>query len=403
MQGLASITDMDVAGKRLLVRADLNVPTEGGRITDATRITRFAVGMRVLLQRGARLVILTHFGRPEPGEMNAEFSVDKLRPALAEALGVPVRFSDVCADNSAVILSQQLQDGEALLCENLRLNPGETSNDAGFAAELAKLGDIYVNDAFSCAHRAHASTEALAHLLPATAGPLMIEEINALSAALEDPKRPSIAIVGGAKVSSKITVLKNLVQKLDGVIIGGGMANTFLFADGAPMGTSLHEADQVDIVREIRRLAKASDCALYLPRDVVISREFKAGAADQVVGAHDCPDDAMILDAGPVATAEFQTVLSGARTILWNGPLGAFEIPPFDKATVELARHAAELTRQAKAVSVAGGGDTVAALNVAGVSQDFTYVSSAGGAFLEWLEGKTLPGIAALTGSSKAA
>lgn len=397
------ISDMDVAGKRLLVRADLNVPTEGSRVTDATRIERFAAGMRPLLARGAKLVILTHFGRPKPNEMNSSFSVDKLRPALSEALGVPVRFSDVCADDSAVILSRQIPEGEAILCENLRLNPGETANDPGFAAQLARLGDIYVNDAFSVAHRAHASTEAVARLLPAAAGPLMVEEIEALDAALDAPKRPSVAIVGGAKVSSKIAVLKHLVQKLDAVIIGGGMANTFLFADGAPMGKSLHEPDQIDTAREIRRLAEKSGCYLHLPQDVVVAREFKAGAEAQVTDAFACPADAMILDAGPAALAGFQSVLTGAKTILWNGPLGAFEIPPFDTATVALARTAAELTRQGRAVTVAGGGDTVAALNAAGVTQDFTYVSTAGGAFLEWLEGKTLPGIAALTGAAAAA
>ncbi len=403
MQGLTSILDMDVAGKRLLVRADLNVPTEGGAITDATRIQRFAAGMRVLLARGARLVILTHFGRPVLGEMNPEFSVDKLRPALSQALGVPVRFSDVCADQSAVILSRQLRDGEALLCENLRLNAGETTNDPGFAAKLAKLGDIYVNDAFSCAHRAHASTEALAHVLPAAAGPLMIEEISALSAALDAPKKPAVAIVGGAKVSSKIAVLKNLVQKLDGIIIGGGMANTFLFADGAPMGTSLHEADQIDTVNDIRALAEKSGCKLHLPQDVVVAREFRAGARSRVIDAHACPEDAMILDAGPQSLTDFQNVLTDAQTILWNGPLGAFEISPFDQSTVLLARSAADMARQGLATCVAGGGDTVAALNLAGVAQDFTYVSSAGGAFLEWLEGKTLPGIAALNGPAQAA
>jgi len=400
---LPRITDMDVAGKRLLVRADLNVPTEGGRVTDATRIERFAQGMRPLLEHGARLVVLTHFGRPKPNELNSSFSVDKLRPALARALGVPVRFSDVCADESAVILSRQLANGEALLCENLRQNPGETVNDPGFAAQLARLGDIYVNDAFSVAHRAHASTEAVAHLLPAAAGPLMVEEIEALDAALDAPRRPSVAIVGGAKVSSKIAVLKNLVQKLDAVIVGGGMANTFLYADGAPMGKSLHEADQIDTVREIRRLADKAGCYLHLPQDVVVAREFRAGAEAQVVDAFACPADAMILDAGPQALAGFQSVLSGAKTILWNGPLGAFEIPPFDAATVALARRAADLTRQGKAITVAGGGDTVAALNAAGVTHDFTYVSTAGGAFLEWLEGKTLPGIAALTGAAAAA
>jgi len=400
---IARITDMDVTGKRLVVRADLNVPTEDGQITDTTRIDRFAAGMRPLLARGARLVILTHFGRPESNELDSSYSVDKFRPALAEALGVPVRFSDVCADDSAVILSQQLADGEALLCENLRLNPGETANDPGFAAQLARLGDIYVNDAFSCAHRAHASTEALARLLPAAAGPLLVEELAALGAALDAPRRPSVAIVGGAKVSTKIAVLKHLVQRLDAVIIGGGMANTFLFADGAPMGKSLHEADQVETVREIRRLADKAGCSLHLPQDVVVAREFRAGADSLVVAAGACPGDAMILDAGPKTLAEFDTVLAGAKTILWNGPLGAFEIPPFDTATVGLARTAAARTRKGHAVSVAGGGDTVAALNAAGVTQDFTYVSTAGGAFLEWLEGRTLPGIAALNGAAAAA
>jgi phosphoglycerate kinase len=401
--GMQEITKMDVRGQRLLVRADLNVPMMDGAIIDASRIDRFAAGMRPLLQRGARLVILTHFGRPDPNEMNAAFSVDKLRPALSQALGVPVRFSDVCADQSAVTLSNQLQNGEVLLCENLRLNPGETTNDPGFAAALARLGDIYVNDAFSCAHRAHASTEALAHLLPATAGPLMIEEINALGAALEMPKHPSVAIIGGAKVSSKIAVLKNLVQKLDAIIIGGGMANTFLYADGAPMGKSLYEADQVDTVAEIRKLADRAGCALHLPQDVVVAREFQAGARSRVVDAHACPDDCMILDAGPRALAQFQDVLTDAETILWNGPLGAFEIPPFDRSSVLLARSAADLSRQGLAVTVAGGGDTVAALNLADVTHEFTYVSAAGGAFLEWLEGKTLPGIAALMGHAKAA
>ncbi len=398
-----AITDQDVTGKRLLVRADLNVPTKDGQVTDSTRIDRFAAGMRPLLARGARLVILTHFGRPKVGAATPETSLAQLRPALSEALGVPVQFANSCTDDAALAASQQLHNGEVLLCENLRLNGGETTNDADFAAQLARLGDIYVNDAFSCAHRAHASTEALAHLLPATAGPLMIEEIKALSAALEVPKRPSVAIVGGAKVSSKISVLKNLVQRLDAIIIGGGMANTFLFADGAPMGTSLHEADQIETVREIRALAAQSGCALHLPRDVVVAREFKAGARKQVLGAHECPDDCMILDAGPQALADFQSVLAECETILWNGPLGAFEIPPFDQSTMMLAQTAAELTRQGMAVSVAGGGDTVAALNAAGVAQDFTYVSTAGGAFLEWLEGKTLPGIAALMGAAKAA
>ncbi len=400
---LPAITDLDICGKRLLVRADLNVPVEAGRVTDATRIERFAAGMRPLLQRGARLVILTHFGRPDPNEHNSSYSVDKLRPALSKALGVPVRFSDVCADRSAVILSEKLADGEVLLCENLRLNPGETTNDPAFAAELAKLGDIYVNDAFSCAHRAHASTEAIAHLLPATAGPMLTEEINALTAALEAPKRPAVAIVGGAKVSSKIDVLRNLVAKVDTVIVGGGMANTFLFADGAPMGLSLHESDQLDTVKAIRQAAKTSGCRILLPRDVVCATDFRADAPNVTVLANTCPADHMILDAGPEAVAEFESAIEAAATILWNGPLGAFEISPFEMATVRLAKKAAELTRTGKAVSVAGGGDTIAALNTANAADDFTYVSGAGGAFLEWLEGKELPGIAALMTAPKAA
>lgn len=400
---LQRISDMDVRGRRLLVRADLNVPVENGKVTDATRIERFAEGMKPLLAKGARLVILTHFGRPDPNVLDSRFSVDKLRPALAAALGIPVRFSDVCADRSAVILSEQLQDGEALLCENLRLNPGETQNDPAFAAELAKLGDIYVNDAFSCAHRAHASTEALAHLLPAAAGPLLIEEIEALGAALESPKRPAVAIVGGAKVSSKIDVLRNLVSRVDAVIVGGGMANTFLFADGAPMGKSLHEADQVETVAAIREAAAKSGCRILLPADVVAAGDFKAQAPNVTVSADACPGDHMILDAGPEAVTGFEAELDQAATILWNGPLGAFEMQPFDAGTIRLARKAAELTKAGKTVSVAGGGDTVAALNTAGVTGDFTYVSTAGGAFLEWLEGKTLPGIAALNRAAKAA
>lgn len=401
--GVPSIMDIDVHGKTLVVRADLNVPVENGKITDSTRISRFAAGMKPLLERGARLVILTHFGRPKPNVLDPAFSVDKLRPALAEALGVPVKFSDTCVTEAAKIHASGLADGQALLCENLRYNPGETANDTAFAQKLAALGDIYVNDAFSCAHRAHASTEAIARLMPAYAGPLLEEEMRMLGAALAAPKRPSVAIVGGAKVSSKIAVLKNLVAKVDHIIIGGGMANTFLFADGAPMGKSLHEADEVDTVREIRDLAKAANCTLHLPEDVVCAKDFAAHAEHVVVDNDACREDFMILDAGPKALAAFQSVLADCNTILWNGPLGAFETQPFDQSTMLLAQTAADLTRQGLAVSVAGGGDTVAALNAAGVVGDFTYVSSAGGAFLEWLEGKTLPGIAALQDAAKAA
>jgi len=388
---------MDVAGKRLVVRADLNVPFHrDGTVSDATRITRFAEGMKPLLAAGARLVILTHLGRPK-GQRNPDLSTQSIQSTLAKALGVDVAFVDACVGEVAEAAAAALSDGQVLLCQNVRFEPGEEANEAALAAGFARLGDIYVNDAFSCAHRAHASTAAIATQMTATAGPLMLGEINALTKALEAPKRPSVAIVGGAKVSSKISVLKNLVGKLDAVIIGGGMANTFLFADGAPMGKSLYEADQLDTVAEIRALAEKSGCKLLLPIDVVVAREFKAGARKQIVAKDACPKDSMILDAGPEALRDFEAELACAQTILWNGPLGAFEIPPFDHSTKMLARAAADMTRAGLAVSVAGGGDTVAALNVADAADDFTYVSTAGGAFLEWLEGKTLPGLAALT------
>ena len=393
---LPRIEDMDVAGKRLLVRADLNVPVEQEWVTDATRIDRFAAGMRPLLARGARPVILTHFGRPKPGERDPALSVRKLRPVLSEALSAPVRFSETCTGPEAEAMTRQLADGEVLLCENLRFDAGETANDPAFAAELAKLGDIYVNDAFSCAHRAHASTAAVAALLPVAAGPLLSEELRALGDALEAPARPAVAIVGGAKVSTKIAVLKNLVGKLDAVIVGGGMANTFLLADGVPVGRSLSEPDHVGTVQEIRRLAAEADCRIVLPVDIVTARELSREAVATVRALGDCPPDELILDAGPRSRDMFAEVLDGARTLLWNGPPGAFEYPAFADTTFAVARHAAALTRAGVLTSVAGGGDTVAALNAAGATYDFTYVSTAGGAFLEWLEGRTLPGIAAL-------
>lgn len=399
---ITPISQMEVRGKRLLVRADLNVPLDGQTITDDTRIERFAAGMRPLLAQGARLVILTHLGRPG-AKMDAVFSVDKLRPALSKALQTKVRFSDTSVGPAAEIHAANLGDGDVLLCENVRYNRGEDQNDHKLAAGFARLGDIYVNDAFSCSHRAHASTDAITHYLTATAGPLLIEELNALESALNTQKGPAVAIVGGAKVSTKIPVLKNLVQKLDSVIIGGGMANTFLFANGAPMGASLHEPDQIETVVEIQALAHQCGCTILLPEDVVCADRFEAGAEAIATSATRCPSGAMILDAGPLATARFIRHMTFARTILWNGPLGAFEIPPFDTATTALARATARLVRAGSAVAVAGGGDTVAALNMAGVADDFTYVSSAGGAFLEWLEGRELPGIAALTRVAQAA
>ena len=399
---LPRIEDMDVAGKRLLVRADLNVPVEQEWVTDATRIDRFAAGMRPLLARGARLVILTHYGRPDPAVRESGLSVERLCPALSEALGVPVRFAASCTGRDAVALSGQLADGEAMLCENLRYDAGETANDPAFAAELARLGDIYVNDALSCAHRAHASIVAVASLLPAAAGSLLAEELQALSDALEAPRRPSVAIVGGAKVSTKIAVLKNLVGKLDAVIVGGGMANTFLLADGVPVGRSLSEPDHVGTVQEIRRLAAEADCRIVLPVDLVTARELSRGAVAAARALDACPPDELILDAGPRSRALFNEVLDGAGTLLWNGPPGAFEFPAFANTTIAVARHAAALTRAGALTSVAGGGDTVAALNAAGAADDFTYVSTAGGAFLEWLEGRTLPGIAALEAAAEA-
>lgn len=392
---MKSLSAIDVKGKRLLVRADLNVPMQDGKVSDASRITRFAQGMKPLLACGARLVILTHFGRPK-GVADPALSTRWLRDDLSRALGCPVGFVSTCRGLDAEVAAGSLGAGCVLLLENVRFEPGEEKNDDTLARALARLGDIYVNDAFSCAHRAHASTEAVARLMPAYAGPLMEEELSALQSALGQPRRPAVAIVGGAKVSSKIAVLKNLVTKLDAVIIGGGMANTFLFAQGAPMGKSLHEADQLQTVYEIEALAARSGCKILLPEDVVIAREFREGVRRKIVPFDECPDDMMILDAGTRSLRRFQEELAGAQTILWNGPLGAFEIAPFDQSTVALAQTAADLTRGGLATSVAGGGDTVAALNKAGVADRFTYVSTAGGAFLEWLEGRALPGVAAL-------
>ena len=392
---ITSIRDVDVQGRILVVRADLNAPMKDGVVTDATRIERFAAGLKPLLDAGARAVVLSHFGRPK-GAVVPEMSLAPIAPTLAAALGQDVGFVDDCVGAKAEAAAKALKNGQVVLMENLRFYAAEEKNDPGFAAQLARLGDVYVNDAFSCAHRAHASTEAIADLLPAYSGPLMDEETKALTAALEAPKHPAVAVVGGAKVSSKIAVLKNLVAKVDAVIIGGGMANTFLFADGYAIGKSLCEADQVDTVREIQALAKAANCELVLPVDVVYAFKFAENARSFIVGADECPAEGIILDAGPRSVVKFRSVLANAQTILWNGPLGAFEIRPFDQATRQLALEAAELTRSGLVTSVAGGGDTVAALNMAGVADDFTYVSSAGGAFLEWLEGKELPGIAAL-------
>lgn len=390
-----SISDVDVQGKVLVFRADLNAPCKDGVVTDATRIERFAAGLRPLLDAGARAVVLSHFGRPK-GQVVADMSLAPIVPVLAQALQRDVAFTADCVGAEAEKAAASLKDGQVLLCENLRFHAAEETNDPAFAAQLARLGSIYVNDAFSTAHRAHASTAAITDYLPAYSGPMMDEETHALALVLEAPKHPAVALIGGAKVSSKIAVLKNLVEKVDAVIIGGGMANTFFFADGHSIGNSLCEEDQVETVREIQALAVKANCELVLPLDIVYAFKFADSARSFITDVSECPDDGIILDAGPKSVVRFRSVLANAQTILWNGPLGAFEMRPFEQATKQVALEVAELTRSGLVTSVAGGGDTVAALNMAGVAEDFTYISGAGGAFLEWLEGKTLPGIAAL-------
>lgn len=385
----------EVAGKRILVRADLNAPVRDGCVTDRTRLTRFSEGMRPYLDAGAKLVILSHFGRPK-GQRVMDLSLSQIRSPLEEELQAPVKFIDDCIGEEAITASHNIANGSVLLCENLRFHQGEEANCPKFSKELAQLGDLYLNDAFSCAHRAHASTEGITKHIISSAGPMLMQEMVALASALDAPKSPSVAIVGGAKVSSKIMVLKNLVKKQDAIIIGGGMANTFFLADGYKIGKSLCEPDHIDTVHEIRALAKEYNCALELPIDVVCAEKFEHGTNHMVTDLNGCRENWMILDAGPASIRRFESVLSGARTILWNGPLGAFEIAPFHHSTVCVAKLAAKLTKEGLATTVAGGGDTVAALNIAKVTDDFSYVSAAGGAFLEWLEGKSLPALAAL-------
>lgn len=392
---LKTTAGLDVAGKRVLVRADLNVPVADGRVTDATRLTRLVPGLQDLAKRGAKVIVLSHFGRPK-GARVPEMSLKPVAEALGTALGRPVAFAEDCVGDVAAKAVASLPNGGILVLENLRFHKGEEKNDPELAAALAKLGDIFVGDAFSTAHRAHASTDAITRLLPSYAGPLLMEEINALRTALEHPKRPTAAVVGGAKVSTKIPVLTNLMAKVDHLIIGGGMANTFLLAQGHAIGKSLAEPDLASTAREIMDAAAAKGCTIALPVDGVVAAEFKAGAASRVVDVTSIPADQMVLDVGPKSIAHLAKIIEGCRTLLWNGPLGAFEIAPFGEGTFALARQAAAMTKAGKLVSVAGGGDTVAALNAAGVTDDFTYVSTAGGAFLEWLEGRELPGITAL-------
>ena len=392
--GWKTLDDMDLSGRRVLVRVDINVPVQGGVVTDTTRIDRIVPTVRDILGAGGTPILIAHFGRPK-GQHTPDMSLKGVLPALEAALGHPVTFTDLNHASEAIAFAKHTP----ILLENIRFEAGEEHNDPSLAARLAALGDIYCNDAFSAAHRAHASTTALAALRPACAGRLMAAELTALEAALGTPKRPVVAVVGGAKVSTKLDLLHNLVRKVDHLVIGGAMANTFLVAQGLPVGTSLCEHDLAATARDIMEKASAAGCTIHLPTDIVVAREFAAGAAHDTVPTGSCPTDAMILDAGPKTVAAIETVLSAAHTAIWNGPLGAFELPPFDHATRTAAQAAAALTRAGKLTSVAGGGDTVAALNHAGVAGDFTYISTAGGAFLEWMEGKTLPGVAALVGA----
>ncbi|TWD54118.1 phosphoglycerate kinase [Agrobacterium vitis] len=397
MPAFKTLDDLsDIAGKRVLLRVDLNVPVSEGKVTDATRIERVAPTIKELSAKGAKVILLAHFGRPK-GEVVADMSLSQIVAAVEEVLDQAVAFASDCIGDAAATAVAAMNNGDILLLENTRFHKGEEKNDAGFTNELAKNGDIYVNDAFSAAHRAHASTEGLAHILPAYAGRTMQAELEALQKGLGEPAHPVVAIVGGAKVSSKIDLLMNLVNKVDALVIGGGMANTFLAAQGIDVGKSLCEHDLTDTAKQIMTKAEASGCTIVLPVDGVVAREFKANAANETVDVSAIPSDAMMLDVGPKSVEVVNEWISKAATLVWNGPFGAFEIPPFDAATVSAAKFAAQCTEDGKLVSVAGGGDTVSALNHAGVADDFSYVSTAGGAFLEWMEGKELPGVTVLT------
>jgi len=396
MAAFKTLDDLtDISGKRVLVRVDLNVPVKDGKVTDATRIERVAPTILELSEKGAKVILLAHFGRPKDGP-SPDLSLGLIVPTVEEVLDHAVLFASDCIGTPAADAVAKMNNGDILLLENTRFHKEEEKNDAAFTKALAVNGDIYVNDAFSAAHRAHSSTEGLAHLLPAYAGRTMQAELEALEKGLGNPVRPVVAIVGGAKVSTKIDLLMNLVKKVDALVIGGGMANTFLAARGTNVGKSLCEHDLADTAKQIMIEAATAGCAIVLPEDGVIAREFKAGAENEVVAIEAIPADAMVLDVGPKSVEAINNWIGRATTLVWNGPLGAFEITPFDAATVAAAKYAAECTKAGKLTSVGGGGDTVSALNHAGVADDFTYVSTAGGAFLEWMEGKVLPGVAVL-------
>ncbi|MCB1531482.1 MAG: phosphoglycerate kinase [Alphaproteobacteria bacterium] len=394
-----TLKDMDLSGKRVLLRADLNVPKQDGKVTDTTRIDRLKPTIDFLKDAGAKILILSHFGRPD-GEQNSSLSLAFLVNVLQERWGTDIKFAPDCIGPKAQSVADSLGEGEIALLENLRFHKGEKANDKDFIYALAALGDIYVNDAFSAAHRAHASTEGLAHAMPCAAGLLMEAELNALEQALGNPEKPVAAITGGSKISTKLSVLKNLVEKVDYLILGGGMANTFLLAQGAEIGNSLCEKDMLNEAKSIMAHAKEKGCEIILPVDLVTVTEISPGAEAQVVSSSAVPADRMAIDAGPETIAHIKTRIENCKTVVWNGPMGVFEIKPFDAGTNALAQLVAAATQAGTLKSIAGGGDTVAALENAGVADQFTYISTAGGAFLEWLEGKTLPGVAALSSRS---
>jgi phosphoglycerate kinase len=395
MSSFRTLDSADVSGKRVLLRVDLNVPMENGKVSDATRIERVLPTIREIADKGGKVILLAHFGRPKGGPDEAN-SLRPVAAAVAELLGRPVGFAADCIGPVAAAAVASLKDGDVLLLENTRFHKQEEKNDPAFVEELAKLGELYVNDAFSAAHRAHASTEGVAHKLPAYAGRAMQAELDALTLALGEPKRPLAAIVGGAKVSTKLDLLGNLVAKVNVLIIGGGMANTFLFAQGKAVGKSLCEKDLADTARAILVAAEKANCQVLLPVDAAVAKEFKAHAPSRFVDVDHVADDEMILDLGPKSILAVEEALSKAKTLVWNGPFGAFELEPFDAGTMQIAKTAASLTEDGKLIAVGGGGDTVSALNAAGVAEKLTYVSTAGGAFLEWMEGKVLPGVEAL-------
>jgi phosphoglycerate kinase len=396
MARFRTLDDLEVAGRTVLVRLDLNVPMKDGEVADATRIERSVPTVKELLDQRAKVVVLAHFGRPK-GKREPSMSLAPLAAPLGHALGdIKVAFAEDCIGEPARRAVQALQPGGVVLLENLRFHAGEEKNDPDFANELASLGDLYVDDAFSAAHRAHASITGLAERLPSAAGRLMQAEVEALTRALDDPERPLAALIGGAKVSTKLDLLGNLIERVDVMVLGGGMANTFLFAEGKPVGKSLAEKEMADTAREVAAKAQQRNCQLVLPVDGRVARRFEAGAPSEVVRIEDVPGDGMILDIGPGTVEEIQEQLANCRTVVWNGPLGAFEIAPFDAGTTAVARRVAELTQAGRLMSVAGGGDTLSALAHAGVLEQLSYASTAGGAFLEWLEGKELPGVAVL-------